>query len=124
MRYVDSFYIEYNTGIHVSRRNIQIICVDTYCGLESNFDKEKEVILKQQREITSKIADLKHSQHQIKSILDIKVESNTQFFLFQNKAKEQMKQNEIDIDNMLASLLDISSACTLSTEIFFVKIAL
>ena len=91
--------------------------VDTYCGLESNFDKEKEVISKQQREITSKIADLKHSQHQIKSILDIKVESNTQFFLFQNKAKEQMKQNEIDIDNMLASLLDISSACTLSTEI-------
>ena len=91
--------------------------VDTYCGLESNFDKEKEVILKQQREITSTIADLKHSQHQIKSILDIKVESDTQFFLFQNKAKEQMKQNEIDIDNMLASLLDISSACTLSTEI-------
>ena len=91
--------------------------VDTYCGLGSNFDKEKEVILKQQREITSKIADLRHSQHQIKSILDIKVESNTQFFLFQNKAKEQMKQNEIDIDNMLASLLDISSACTLSTEI-------
>ena len=91
--------------------------VDTNCGLESNFDKEKEVILEQQREITSKIADLKHSQHQIKSILDIKVESNTQFFLFQNKAKEQKKQNEIDIDNMLASLLDISSACTLSTEI-------
>jgi hypothetical protein len=25
--------------------------------------------------------------------------------------------NETDIDNMLASLLDISSACTLSTEI-------
>jgi hypothetical protein len=42
---------------------------------------------------------------------------NTQFFLFQNKAKEQMKQNETDIDNMLASLLDISSACTLSTAI-------
>jgi excinuclease UvrABC ATPase subunit len=32
--------------------------------------------------ITKTIADLKHSQHQIKSILDIKVESNTQFFLF------------------------------------------
>jgi Holliday junction resolvase RusA-like endonuclease len=52
-------------------------------------------------EITSNIADLKHSQHQIKSILDIKVESNTQFFLFQNKAKEQMKQNETDIDNII-----------------------
>ena len=90
---------------------------DTKCGLENNFDKEKEVILEQQREITKTIADLKHSQHQIKSILDIKVESNTQFFLFQNKVKEQMKQNETDIDNMLASLLDISSACTLSTEI-------
>jgi hypothetical protein len=36
--------------------------------------------------------------------------------LFQNKAKDQMKQNKTDIDNMLASLLDISSACTLSTE--------
>ena len=90
---------------------------DTNCGLENNFEKEKEVILEQQREITKTIADLKHSQHQIKSILDIKVESNTQFFLFQNKVKEQMKQNETDIDNMLASLLDISSACTLSTEI-------
>jgi hypothetical protein len=90
---------------------------DSKCGLESNFDKEKEVILEQQREITSKIADLKHSQHQIESILDIKVESNIQFFLFQNKAKEQTKQNKTDIDNMLASLLDISSACTLSTEI-------
>ena len=90
---------------------------DTKCGLENSFDKEKEVILEQQREITSKIPDLKHSQHQIKSILNIKVESNTQFFLFQNKTKEQMKQNETDIDNMLASLLDISSACTLSTEI-------
>jgi hypothetical protein len=90
---------------------------DTTCILESNFDKEKRVILEQQSEITSKIADLKHSQHQIKSILDIKVESNIQFLLFKNKAKEQMKQNETDIDNMLASLLDISSACTLSTEI-------
>jgi hypothetical protein len=90
---------------------------DTTCGLESNFDKEKEVILEQQREITKTIADLKHSQHQIESILDIKVESNTQFFLFRNKAKEQMKQNDTDIDNTLASLLDISSACTLSTEI-------
>jgi hypothetical protein len=58
---------------------------DTKCGLENNFDKEKEVILEQQREITKTIADLKHSQHQIKSILDIKVESNTQLFLFQNK---------------------------------------
>jgi hypothetical protein len=28
-----------------------------------------------------------------------------------------MKQNDADIDNMLASLLDISSACTLSTKI-------
>jgi hypothetical protein len=37
--------------------------------------------------------------------------------LYQNKTTEQMKQNETDIDNMLASLLDISSACTLSTEI-------
>jgi hypothetical protein len=90
---------------------------ETKCTLESSFDKEKEVILEQQSEITSKIADLKHSQHQIESILDIKVESNIQFFLFQNKAKEQIKQNETDIDNMLASLLDISSACTLSTEI-------
>jgi hypothetical protein len=77
---------------------------DTKCGLENNFEKEKEVILEQQRVITKTIADLKHSQHQIKSILDIKVESNTQFYLFQNKVKEQMKQNETDIDNMLASL--------------------
>jgi hypothetical protein len=90
---------------------------DTTCILESNFDNEKRVIVEQQSEITSKIADLKHSQHQIKSILDIKVESNIQFLLFKNKAKEQMKQNETDIDNMLASLLDISSACNLSTEI-------
>jgi hypothetical protein len=37
--------------------------------------------------------------------------------LFQNKAKEQMKQNETDIDNMSASLLDISSVCTLSADI-------
>jgi hypothetical protein len=28
-----------------------------------------------------------------------------------------MKQNDADIDNMLASLLDISSACTLSTDV-------
>ena len=28
-----------------------------------------------------------------------------------------MKQNEADIDNMLGSLLDISSACSLSTEV-------
>jgi hypothetical protein len=90
---------------------------DTKCKLESNFDKEKGVISEQQSEITSKIVDLKHSQHQIESILDIKVESNAQFFLFQNKAKEQIKQNKTDIDNMLASLLDISSACNLSTEI-------
>ena len=90
---------------------------ETKCTLESNFNKEKEVILEQQSEITSKIADLKHSQHQIESILDIKIESNIQFFLFKNKAKEQIQQNETDIDNMLASLLDISSACTLSTEI-------
>ena len=73
--------------------------------------------MEHQIEITSKIAALRHGQNQIENILDIKVESNTQFFLFQNKAKEQMKQNETDIDNMLASLLDISSACTLSTEI-------
>ena len=90
---------------------------NTKCTLESNVDKEKGVILGQQSEITSNIADSKHSQHQIKSILDIKVESNIQFFLFQNKAKEQMKQNKTDIDNMLASLLDISSACTLLTRI-------
>ena len=37
--------------------------------------------------------------------------------MFQNKAKEQMKQNETNIDSMLAPLLDISLACTLSTEI-------
>jgi Holliday junction resolvase RusA-like endonuclease len=104
MYYVHSFYIECNTGNHVSRRNIQIYF-------------QKEVILEQQSEITSKIADLRHSQHQIESILDIKIESNIQFFLFKNKAKEQIQQNETDIDNMLASLLDISSACTLSTEI-------
>ena len=90
---------------------------NTKCTLESNVDKEKGVILEQQSEITSNIADSKHSQHQIKSILDIKVESNIQFFLFQNKTKEQMKQNKTDIDSMLASLLDISSACTLLTRI-------
>jgi Holliday junction resolvase RusA-like endonuclease len=45
--------------------------------------------------------DLKHSQHQIESILDIKIESNIQFFLLRNKAKEQIQQNETDIDNML-----------------------
>jgi Holliday junction resolvase RusA-like endonuclease len=53
----------------------------------------------------------------MKNILDVEVKSNIYFFLFQNKAKEQMKQNDADIDNMLASLLDISSACTLSTKI-------
>jgi hypothetical protein len=90
---------------------------ETKCTLESNFNKEKEVILEQQSEITSQVADLKHSQHQIESILDIKIESNIQFFLFKIIAKEQIQQNETDIDNMLASLLDISSACTLSTEI-------
>ena len=73
--------------------------------------------MEQQIEITSKIAALRHGQNQIENLLDIKVESNTQFFLFQNKAKEQMKQNETDIDNTLASLLDISSVCTLSTDI-------
>jgi ribose 5-phosphate isomerase RpiB len=77
--------------------------------LESNFDKEKEVILEQQREITSKIADLKHSQHQIENILDIKVESNIQFFLFQNKAKEQIKQNETDIAIVYRGLLSVSA---------------
>jgi hypothetical protein len=55
---------------------------NTKYTLESNVDKEKGVILEQESEITSNIADLKHIQHQIKSILDIKVESNTQFFLF------------------------------------------
>ena len=96
---------------------LNVFETDTTCVLENNFDKEKGVILEQESEITSKIADLKHNQHQIESILDIKVESNAQFFLFQNKAKEQIKQNKTDIDNMLASLLDISSACNLSTEI-------
>ena len=96
---------------------LNVFETDTKCVLENNFDKEKGVILEQESEITSKIADLKHNQHQIENILDIKVESNIQFFLFQNKAKDQMKQNKTDIDNMLASLLDISSACTLSTEI-------
>jgi hypothetical protein len=96
---------------------LNVFETDTKCVLENNFDKEKGVILEQESEITSKIADLKHNQYQIESILDIEVESNIQFFLFQNKAKEQMKQNKTDIDNMLASLLDISSACTLSTEI-------
>ena len=73
--------------------------------------------MEHQIQITSKIAALRHGQNQIENLLDIKVESNTQFLLFQNKAKEQMKQNETDIDNMLASRLDISSVCTLSTDI-------
>jgi Holliday junction resolvase RusA-like endonuclease len=64
-----------------------------------------------------KISDLKNCQRQIESILDVEVKYNIHFFLFQKKAKEQMKQNDADIDNMLASFLDISSACTLSTEV-------
>jgi len=91
--------------------------VDTKRKLKSNFDREMEVIKKQQNELSCKISDLKNCQRQIESILDVEVKSNIYFFLFQNKAKEQMKQNEADIDNMFESLLDISSACTLSTEI-------
>ena len=90
---------------------------ETTCKLQSNFDREMGVIKKQQNELSSKISDLKNCQRQIECILDVEVKSNICFFLFQNKAKEQMKQNETDIDNMLASLLDISSECSLSTEI-------
>ena len=91
--------------------------VDTKRKLQGNFDREMEVIKKQQNELLVKISNLKSCQHQIKSILDVEVKSNIHFFLFQKKAKEQMKQNDADIDNMLGSLLDISSACTLSTEV-------
>ena len=91
--------------------------VDTKRKLQSNFDREMEVIKKQQNRLSSKISDLKNYQHQIKSILDVELKSNIHFFLFQNKGKEQMKQNEADIDNMLGSLLDISSACALWTEV-------
>ena len=113
----EDFYKQLKINRDLIDKALNEFDANTKCTLESNVDKEKGVILEQESEITSNIADLKHSQHQIENILDIKVESNIQFFLFKNKAKEQTKQNETDIDNMLASLLDISSACTLSTEI-------
>jgi Holliday junction resolvase RusA-like endonuclease len=90
---------------------------ETKRKLQSNFDRETGVIKKQHNELSSKISDLKNCQRQIECILDVEVKSNIYFFLFQNRAKEDMKQNETDIDNMLASLLDISSECSLSTDI-------
>jgi Holliday junction resolvase RusA-like endonuclease len=90
---------------------------ETKRKLQSNFDRETGVIKKQHNELSSKISDLKNCQRQIECILNVEVKSNIYFFLFQNRAKEDMKQNETDIDNMLASLLDISSECSLSTDI-------
>jgi Holliday junction resolvase RusA-like endonuclease len=113
----EHLYEKLKTNREKINRALDAFEVETKCKLVCNFDKESEVIKKQQNRLLSKISDLKNGQHQIESILDVEVKSNIYFFLFQNKAMEQMKQNEADIDNMLASLLDISSACVLSTEV-------
>jgi hypothetical protein len=47
MHYVESFYIECNTGIHVSRRNIQIYFPDVGCTL---FVDKNILKLRSQRE--------------------------------------------------------------------------
>jgi Holliday junction resolvase RusA-like endonuclease len=113
----EHLYQKLKTNREKINRALDAFEVVTKRKLQSNFDKELEVIMKQQNRLSSKISDLKSCKHQIESILDVEVKSNIHFFLFQNKAKEQMKQNEADIDNMLGSLLDISSACVLSTEV-------
>jgi hypothetical protein len=73
MHCVDSVYTECNTGNHEINRDLidkalNVFETDTKCVLENNFDKEKGVILEQESEITSKIADLKHNQYQIGGI--------------------------------------------------------
>jgi Holliday junction resolvase RusA-like endonuclease len=113
----EHLYKQFKTNREKINRSLDAFEVDTKRKLQSNFEREMEVIKKQQNELLVKISDLKNCQRQIESILDVEVKSNIHFFLFQKKAKEQMKQNDADIDNMLASLLDISSACTLSTEV-------
>ena len=113
----EHLYKQLKTNREKINRALDAFEDETKRKLQSNFERETEVIKKQQNELSSKISDLKNCQRQVESILDVEVKSNICFFLFQNKAKEQMKQNEIDIDNMLASLLDISSECSLSTEI-------
>jgi predicted nucleic acid-binding Zn-ribbon protein len=44
---------------------------ETKRKLQSNFDREMEVIKKQQNELSNKISDLKNCQRQIESILDV-----------------------------------------------------
>jgi Holliday junction resolvase RusA-like endonuclease len=113
----EHLYKQFKTNREKINRSLDAFEVDTKRKLQSNFEREMEVIKKQQNELLVKISDLKNCQRQIESILAVEVKSNIHFFLFQKKAKEQMKQNDADIDNMLASLLDISSACTLSIEV-------
>jgi hypothetical protein len=55
--------------------------VDTKRKLQSNFDREMEVIKKQQNELLVKISDLKNCQRQIESILDVEVKYNIHFFI-------------------------------------------
>jgi Holliday junction resolvase RusA-like endonuclease len=113
----EHLYKQLKTNRENINRTLDAFEDETKRKLQRNFDRETGVIQKQQNELSSKISDLKNCQRQIESILDVEVKSNIYFFLFQKKAKEEMKQTETDIDNMLASLLDISSACTLSTDI-------
>jgi Holliday junction resolvase RusA-like endonuclease len=113
----EHLYEQLKTNREKINRALDAFEDETKRKLQSNFDREMEVIKKQQNVLSNKISDLKNCQRQIESILDVEVKSNICFFLFQNKAKEEMKQNETDIDNMLASLLDISSACALSTDV-------
>ena len=113
----EHLYKQLKTNREKINKSLDAFEVETKRKLQSNFYKEMEVIKKQKNDLSSKISGLKNCQRHIECLLDVEVKYNIYFFLFQKKAKEQMKQNETEINNMLASLLDISSACTLSTEV-------
>ena len=83
----EHLYKQFKTNREKINRSLDAFEVDTKRKLQSNFEREMEVIKKQQNELLVKISDLKNCQRQIESILAVEVKSNIHFFLFQKKRK-------------------------------------
>jgi predicted nucleic acid-binding Zn-ribbon protein len=81
----EHLYKQSKTNREKINRALDAFDVDTKRKLQSNFDREMDVIMKRQNQLLFNISDLKNCQRQIESILDVDVKSNIYFFLFQKK---------------------------------------
>jgi hypothetical protein len=81
----EHLYKQSKTNREKINRALEAFDVDTKRKLQSNFDREMNVIMKRQNQLLFNISDLKNCQRQIESILDVDVKSNIYFFLFQKK---------------------------------------